>query len=95
MADEKDIAGIKNDGTDFSRRAFIKKTLLVGVAVASTAAVAKKVASVTPRQDLRGAYLNDELQQDRVMKDKEFVVMSKEEKERMVQMFVGEYSYKA
>jgi len=29
------------------------------------------------------------------MKDKEFVVMSKEEKDRMVKMFVSEYSYKA
>ncbi|MDO8445177.1 MAG: hypothetical protein Q7T53_03575 [Deltaproteobacteria bacterium] len=94
MADEKDIVGIKN-GTDFSRRAFIKKTLLIGVAVASTAAVAKKVASVTPRQDLRGAYLNDEIQQDKVMKGKEYVVMSKEEKEQMLQMFVKEYQYTA
>jgi len=94
MADEKDIVGIKND-TDFSRRAFIKKTLLIGVAVASTAAVAKKVASVTPRQDLRGAYLNDEIQQDKVMKGKEYVVMSKEEKEQMLQMFANDYNKQA
>ena len=95
MADEKDIVGIKNDGTDFSRRAFIKKTLLVGVAVASTTAVAKKVASVTPRQDLRGAYLNDDIQQDKVMKGKEYVVMSREEKEQMLQMFVNDYNKQA
>jgi hypothetical protein len=85
----------KGDEVDFSRRVFLKKTLLLGVAVAGTTVVAKKVASVAPRQDLRGAYLNDELQQDKVMKDKQYVLMTREEKDQMVQMFEKEYKYTA
>lgn len=95
MADQKGLIEVKKEEVDHSRRAFIKKTLLLGVAVASTAAVAKKVASVAPRQDLRGAYLKDELQQDLVMKDKQYVLMTTEEKEQMIQMFEKEYSYTA
>ena len=93
MADERDIIEVKKEDVDYSRRSFIKKTLLLGVAVASTAAVAKKVSSVVPRQDIKGAYLNDEVQQDLVMKDKQYVLMTKEEKDQMVQMFEKEYRY--
>ena len=96
MAEQNDIIDVKTEQVDHSRRSFIKKSLLLGVAVATTAAVAKKVASVTaPRQDLRGAYLNDELQQDKVMKGKEYVLMTRDEKDQMIQMFEKEYKYTA
>ena len=84
----------KIEGVDFSKRAFIKTALIGGMAVVSSAVIAKKVASNIPNRGLTGIYVNDELQQDRVMKDMEFVTMSKEEKSRMVQMLVSEYSYK-
>lgn len=94
MAEEKDCEAMR-EGMDFSKRAFIKTVLIGGVAVAAGAVISKKISSNIPKNNLASAYVDDELQQDKVMKDKEFVVMSKEEKDRMVQMFESEYSYKA
>ncbi len=94
MSEDKE-SEIKREGVDFSKRAFIKTALIGGIAVASGAMIAKKIVSNIPNTGLTKASVNDELQQDRVMKDKEFVVMSKEEKDRMVQMFESEYKYTA
>lgn len=94
MSEDKE-SEIKREGVDFSKRAFIKTALIGGIAVASGAVIAKKIVSNIPNTGLTKASVNDELQQDRVMKDKEFVVMSKEEKDRMVQMFESEYKYTA
>ena len=94
MAEDKE-SEVKREGVDFSKRAFIKTALIGGIAVASGAVIAKKIASNIPYTGLTNASVSDELQQDRVMKDKEFVVMSKEEKDRMVQMFESEYKYTA
>lgn len=95
MADEKDINEVKKEGIDYSRRAFMKKALLTGIAVATTAAITKKVVEAVPKHDLRDAYLNDDLQQDKVMKDKKYVLMTTEEKEQLVQTLVSEYRYTA
>lgn len=86
---------VKRDGVDFSKRAFIKTALISGIAVASGAVIAKKIVSNIPNTGLTNASVSDELQQDMVMKDKEFVLMSKEEKDRMVEMFEREYKYTA
>lgn len=94
MSEDKE-SEIKREGVDFSKRAFIKTALIGGIAVASGAVIAKKIASNIPNTGLTKASISDEVQQDRVMKDKEFVVMSREEKDQMVKMFVSEYSYKA
>lgn len=94
MADDK-LDEIKKEGVDFSRRAFVKKALLTGLTVVGTAAVTKKVVDAVPRQDVKAAYLSDEVQQDRVMKDKQYVLMTQEEKDHMVQMFVSDYSKQA
>lgn len=82
---------IKKEGVDHSKRAFLTKALIGGVAVVSTAAIAKKVVSSSSVKDVKGAYLKDEQMQDRVMKDKQYVLMTSEEKEQMVQMFVSDY----
>lgn len=94
MPEDKDSEA-KREGVDFSKRAFIKTAIIGGVAVAAGAVISKKITSNIPKTKLASAYVDDDLQQDRVMKDKEFVVMSKEEKEQMVKTIVGEYSYTA
>ena len=94
MVEDKD-SGVKKEGMDFSKRAFLKTALMGGIAVVSGAVIAKKIASNIPNADLKSAYVDDELQQDRVMRDKEFVLMSREEKEQMVKMFASEYKYTA
>lgn len=87
------MAEDKKEGVDYSKRAFMKKALIGGIAAVSTAAVAKKLISseAAGRKNTQQAYVNDELMQDKVMKDKEYVLMTKEEKERMVQMFESDY----
>lgn len=94
MPEDKE-SEVKREGVDFSKRAFIKTALIGGIAVASGAVIAKKIVSNIPNTGLTNASVSDELQQDMVMKDKEFVVMSKEEKDRMVEMFEREYKYTA
>lgn len=81
----------KKEGVDHSKRAFLTKVLIGGVAAVSTAAIAKKVVSSSSHKDVKSAYLKDEQMQDKVMKDKEYVLMTSEEKEHMVQMFVSDY----
>lgn len=81
---------------DFSKRAFIKTALIGGIAVASGAMIAKKIASNNASNaGVAHAFVDDDLQQELVMKGKEFIVMTREEKDSMIDMFVGEYSYKA
>jgi len=94
MSEDKE-SEVKREGVDFSKRAFIKTALIGGIAVASGAVIAKKIVSNIPNTGFTKTSVSDELQQDIVMKDKEFVVMSKEEKDRMVQMFESEYKYTA
>jgi len=94
MAEDKD-SGMQKKGVDFSKRAFLKTALIGGIAVASGSMIAKKISSNMPKADLKSAYVDDEIQQDKAMKGKEYVLMSKEEKDQMVQMFASEYSYKA
>lgn len=81
----------KPKDADFSRRAFIKTALIGGVAVASGAAIAKNISSLSPNNNPQSANLDDGLQQERLMKDKEYVLMTRKEKEQMVRMFEDEY----
>ncbi|MBI5234103.1 MAG: hypothetical protein HY880_07095 [Deltaproteobacteria bacterium] len=81
----------KPKDADFSRRAFIRTALIGGIAVASGAAIAKKVSSLSPNNNPQSAYLDDGLQQDNLMKGKEYVLMTRKEKEQMAKMFEDEY----
>ncbi len=87
----------KKEGVDHSKRAFLTKVLIGGVAAVSTAAIAKKLISseAAGKKNTQQAYVNDEIMQDKTMKDKEYVLMSREEKEKMVQMFVSDYNKQA
>lgn len=81
----------KPKDADFSRRAFIKTALIGGVAVASGAVIAQKVSSPSPNKNPNNVYSNDDLQQDKLMNDKKYVLMTSKEKEQMVRMFEDEY----
>lgn len=89
MTEDK-LSKQKPKDADFSRRAFIKTALIGGVAVASGAVIAKKVSSLSPNKNPNNI-LNDDLQQDTLMKGKEYVLMTSKEKEQMVRMFEDEY----
>ena len=74
-----------------ARRKFLKKATIGGLAVASTAGIAKKVADVTSKVDVKKAYLNDVLPGDKVWKKRKYVTMTEAEKNQMVQMFTENY----
>lgn len=83
--------GIKNP----SRRSFIKKVVVGGIAVASVAGAAKKIAKWAADDAANKANLNDDLRQDKIIMQKKYVLMTKKEKERMIKMFADSYKDQA
>lgn len=75
-----------------SRRGFLKKALVAGVAVTATAALAKKTGQVLLKEDYQKAYLDDLLPGDSVLRGRQYVLMSKAEKEALVRQFMDFYS---
>jgi len=74
-----------------SRRGFIKKALISAVAVATTAKLAEKTASLIAESDHQKEYLGDVLPGDRVMSEREYVLMSDSEKKNLVRSFEKDY----
>lgn len=83
--------GIKNP----SRRSFIKKVVVGGIAVASVAGAAKKIAKWAADDAANKANLNDDLRQNKIIMQKKYVLMTKKEKERMIKMFADSYKDQA
>ncbi|WKZ33105.1 MAG: hypothetical protein QY316_01465 [Thermodesulfobacteriota bacterium] len=63
-----------------SRRGFLSKAVVAGVAVAATAGIAKKTGDLIFKEDHQKAYLDDLSQGDSVLASRQYVVMTKEEK---------------
>lgn len=74
-----------------SRRGFIKKALISAVAVTATAGLAKKTASLIPEGNLQDKYLDDVLPGDKILAKREYVLMTKEEKEELIKTFADNY----
>ncbi len=74
-----------------SRRGFFKKLALGGAALTTAGATVKFADSMMPDVDLQAAYKNDVEPGDAILAQREYVLMSKEEKESMVQMFIDDY----
>lgn len=91
----KDFIDADKVSKNLSRRTFIKKAVVGSIAVASTAGLAKKLISMDAEDAANKACLKDELQQDRVVAQQKYVLMTKEEKEQMVQMLVNSYKEQA
>lgn len=67
-----------------SRRGFLSKAIVAGVAVTATAGLAKKTSEVLLKEDFQKAYLNDVLSGDSVLASRQYVLMSKEEKAELL-----------
>ncbi|MBI5893370.1 MAG: twin-arginine translocation signal domain-containing protein [Deltaproteobacteria bacterium] len=92
----KGLTAVSKCGKTLSRRTFIKKAAVGGIAIASAAGIikaAKTLAEAEAEKREYAAYVHDELQQDKIMKDKKYVLMTKEEKEEMLKMFADNYKY--
>ncbi|MBT4836746.1 MAG: hypothetical protein HON94_05310 [Methylococcales bacterium] len=83
----------QKDGTD-SRRWFLKGTAVFGTAAIAAISLARSVNLKRGPADLQQAYEDDVLPGDRILKERGFEEVSKEETDAMVQMFVNDYDKK-
>jgi len=75
-----------------SRRIFLKKALISGVAMATTVSLAKKVSTLAiPDLNPQKLNMNDVIAGDIAMAQKKYILMTKREKEDLVQFFVENY----
>jgi len=85
----------KQDGVDkpprSSRRDFFRKAAVGAVAVTGTAELAKVTASSLADDNAQTLYEKDIVAGDRVLAEREYVVMSDQEKDEMLQGFVDNY----
>ena len=79
------------DQQQTSRRNFFRKAAVGAVAVTGTAELAKVTASSLANDDAQALYEKDIATGNRVLAEREYVVMSDQEKEEMVQGFVDNY----
>ena len=88
----------EKDEASNSRRDFIKKTLLSGVALSSTALLAQKVSKMIVVNDVVNDadyyYARDMRIGDSIMAKKELVLMSKKEKEDVLKVCIDGYNKK-
>lgn len=83
------------DDKSLTRRTFIK-TAVIGTAVAtSSAGLSKIITSAAPEGMRPRMHTNDDIQQEKVMLGKEYVLMTEEEKKQMLQMLIKDYKEQA
>jgi secreted PhoX family phosphatase len=85
----------EHDGTEkpsqTSRRDFFKKAAVGAVAVTGTAELAKVTASSLTDDNAQTLYAKDIAAGDRVLAERDYVLMSDQEKKAMIQGFVDDY----
>lgn len=77
-----------------SRRTFIKGAAVGSIAAASVAGIAKLAVSLASSDAENKAYLED-IRQERLLAQMNYVLMSKGEKEEMVRMFIKSHKEQA
>lgn len=86
----KGPAGIDNRAeARTSRRGFLTKAIVAGVAVTATAGLAKKTGDLLLREDYQNKYLDDVLPGDKLLASRRYVMMTKEEKLALVKRMIG------
>lgn len=74
-----------------SRRGLFKKLMFGAAAVGVAGGTAKVADSMLPETDLQKAYAMDVTPGNKIIAEREHVLMSRKEKQSMVQMFVEDY----
>jgi len=75
-----------------SRRGFFKKAAVSTASIAGTAGLAKTVVDKASRADLKELYHRDAVAGEQELKQREYVLMSDQEKADMVQSFIEDYA---
>lgn len=74
------------------RRGFFKKAAVGAVSITGTAGLAKVVVDSVPQPDMRDKYIQDSRAGEQELSEREYVLMSEQEKADMVQSFIDQYS---
>jgi len=83
------------DDKSLTRRTFIKTAVIGAVVATSSAGFSKIITSAVPEGMQPRMHRNDDIQQEKVMMGKEYILMTKEEKEEMLQMLIRGYKEQA
>jgi len=83
------------DDKSLTRRTFIKTAVIGTVVATSSAGLSKVITSAAPKAMQPRMHTNDDIQQEKVMLGKEYVLMTKEEKKEMLQMLIRGYKEQA
>lgn len=78
-----------------ARRGFFKKAALGAVSLSGIAGLAKVVVDSVPEPDLQALYDKDRLAGAQELAERDYVLMSKKEKDDVVQTFVDSYHGRA
>lgn len=75
-----------------ARRGFFKRAAVSAVSVSGTAGLAKVVVDSTPSPDLQDLYRKDHLAGEKQLQEREYVLMSDQEKAEMVGALIKSHS---
>ncbi len=87
----KSVAKSVSEGV--TRRGFLKNAAVATTVVAASAAVTKTISTIIPKQNFQKKYADDILAGDKALSEREYVVMSDEEKKDIVKQFESSYKY--
>jgi hypothetical protein len=83
---------IQDDEACTARRGFFKKVAVGAVSITGTAGLAKVVVDSAPLPDLQDNYIKDSLAGEHELMEREYVLMSDQEKAEMIQILVDKHS---
>lgn len=81
----------REDALRASRRGFFRKAALGAASVSGAAGLAKVVVDSVPHPDQKELYTKDAHAGEQELAEREYVLMSDQEKREMVQTFVDDY----
>lgn len=83
---------VQDESTSTARRRFFKRVAVGAVSITTTAGLAKAVVDSVPQTDMQDHYVKDGLAGEDELMNREYVLMSDQEKADMVQTFIDNYS---
>lgn len=78
-----------------TRRGFFKKAAVGLGSVTATAGLSKVVVDSVAKPDMKDQYVKDSIAGEQELMDREYVAMSHQEKQEMLQMFISDYKKKS
>lgn len=91
----QDPRSAQDDEVCATRRGFFKKVAVGAASITGTAGLAKVVVDSGPQPNLQDHYIKDGLSGEQELLQREYVLMSDQEKTDMIQTFIDNYSNQA